>query len=262
MEIGRRSSAVLVLAIAGALSVAGIAWATNSTVSFKIKCSGRSVWNKCPKTTRKPGQINVHTHTNYTNVNANYTNRAVLYFDNDGRVNPAATPKCAKSKISGTKTMKQAMAACGNALIGKGTAAARAGSNTVHACVLAFNGRGTGGHVLLFTRANASPPFTINCSSPRTNTHGNTNVLLDGQLSAANIAGYGKKLDFRNIHAASPLPLVDFNVTVGKPTVANAKNYISARCSHGNHTWKLRTKFTYNGGTVQTVNATRRCTVG
>jgi hypothetical protein len=256
MRRKRRIAIVLALATAGALAVASVAWATTSTVSFKFSPS------TVPKLTYKAGQINVHTHTTYSNVNTNFTDKAVLLFDNDFKVNTGATPKCDKSKITGTKTMKQAMAACGHALIGKGTATAAAGTNTVHACVLAFNGSGTGGHVLLFTRANASPPFTISCSSPSTNTQGNTNVLLDGALSAANVTGYGKKLTFANIHAASPLPLTDFNVTVGKPTVANAANYISARCSHTSKTWKLRTTFTYNGGTTQTVNKTQACTVG
>ncbi len=117
--------------------------------------------------------------------------------------------------------------------------------------------------MLLFTRANAAPPFTINCANRKNNTAGNTNVLLDGALKPAGIAGYGKLLDFNHIHAASPLPLTDFNVTVGKgaPGAVNAKNWISARCSHLNKTWKMRTKFTYNAGT-QTKNATQKCTVG
>ncbi len=256
MRSKRRVTVVLALAAAMSLAVAGIAYAAiSSTVTFKFTP------NTVPKSTFKAGQINVHTHTTYSNVNSQYTDRAQLYFDSDFKVNTSATPKCAKSKISGTKTMKQAMAACKSALIGTGTATAAAGTNTVHACVLAFNGKGTGGHVLLFTRANAAPPFSINCSSPATNTAGNTNVLLDGALKAANKAGYGKLLDFQHIHAASPLPLTDFNVTVGKPKVSNAKNYISAKCSRSIKKWKLQTKFTYSAGT-QTVNSTQACKVG
>ena len=176
----------------------------------------------------------------------------------------SATPKCNKSQISGTKTMAQAMAACGTKLIGKGTATAKAGTNTVHACVLAFNGAGTGGHVLLFTRANASPPFTISCSNPSSNTQGNTNVLLDGKWAAnpTSLGGDysgGRQLTFANIHAASPLPLTDFNVTTGKPTVANAGNYASARCHDSNHQWNMKVKFTYNGGATQTRNPTQTC---
>jgi hypothetical protein len=258
MRSKRRIAAVLTLATAGALAVAGIAYATSSTVTMHFSPSN------VPTSTYQAGQINVHTHTNYTNVNSNFTDKAQLNFDNDFKVNTSARPKCDKTKISGTKTMKQAMAACGSALIGKGTATAAAGANTVHACVLAFNGSGTGGHVLLFTRANAAPPFTIDCSNPSSNTAGNTNVLLDGKYSAnpSSLGGdyaNGKQLLFSGIHAASPLPLTDFNVTVGKPTVSNAGNYVSARCHDGNHQWNLKTKFTYNGGATQTVNASQTC---
>jgi len=250
----RRIAAVLTLATVGALAVAGIAYATSSTVSLKFTPSN------VPTSTFANGGLNVHTHTNYTNVNANYTDKAQLNFDNDLKVNTGATPKCNKTSISGTKTMAQAMAACGSKLIGKGTATAAAGANTVHACVLAFNGSGTGGHVLLFTRANAAPPFTISCSNPSSNTQGNTNVLLDGVYSAnpGSLGGdfsTGKQLLFSGIHAASPLPLTDFNVTVGKPTVGN---YVSARCHDGDHKWNLKTKFTYDSGT-QTVSSSQTC---
>jgi hypothetical protein len=254
MRSKRRIAVVLALATAGALAVAGIAYATSSTVTVHFTPSN------VPTSTYQNGTINVHTHTNYTNANSNFTDKAQLNFDNDFKVNTGATPKCNKSQIGGTKTMKQAMAACGSKLIGKGTATAQAGVNVVHACVLAFNGAGTGGHVLLFTRANAAPPFTINCSNPSSNTSGNTNVLLDGKLSAnpsslGSDFANGKQLLFTGIHAASPLPLTDFNVTVGKPTVGN---YISARCHDGNHQWNLKTKFTYDSGT-QTVNASQAC---
>jgi hypothetical protein len=250
MRFKRRSAAIIALAVAGALSVAGIALAaTSSTVSFKFSPS------KVSKTVRKAGQINLHTHTNYANTSSNFTSRAQLYFDSDFAINTAAVGKCNPSSISGNKTMAQAMAACGSKLIGKGTATAAAGANTVHACVLAFNGTGSGGHVLLFTRANAAPPFTINCSSPSSNTSGNTTVLLDGALKPANKPGYGKLLDFQNINTASPLPLTDFNVTVGKPTVPGAGGWISAKCSHTPKKWKMQTKFTYSSGT-QTINST------
>jgi hypothetical protein len=254
MRSKRRVTVILALAAALSLAVAGIAYAAiTSTVSFKFSPN-----TGVPKTSFKAGKINVHTHTNYSDVNSQWTDRAQLYFDSDFKVNTAALGKCNKSSISGTKTMQQAMSACGSKLIGTGTATAAAGVNTVHACVLAFNGSGTGGHVLLFTRANAAPPFTINCSNPSSNTQGNTNVLLDGALKAANKPGYGKLLDFTGIHAASPLPLTDFNVTVGKGVAPNATNYISAKCSHSPKVWKLQTKFTYSSGT-QTVNSTQSC---
>ena len=175
MRFKRRSAAIIALAVAGALSVAGIAYAAvSSTATLKFTPSN------VPTSTFQNGGLNVHTHTNYSDVKTSTPTRRSSTSTTTSRSTSAATPKCNKTSISGTKTMAQAMAACGSKLIGKGTATAQAGANTVHACVLAFNGAGTGGHVLLFTRANAAPPFTINCSNPSSNTQGNTNVLLDG----------------------------------------------------------------------------------
>jgi hypothetical protein len=251
----RRSAAILALAAAGALAIAGIAFAGGtSTVSLKFTPS------KVSKTTRKAGSINVHTHTTYTG--ATQTDKAKLSFDNEFKVDTSVTPKCNKANLSGNKNMKQAMAACGSSLIGTGKATAQAGPNVVHACVLAFNGSGTGGHVLLFTRAQASPPFTIDCSNPSSNTNGNTTVLLDGAYStnASSLGGDysgGKTLTFAHITQASPLPLTDFNVTVKKGS------YISAKCGDSNKQWNMTTVFTYvNPSATQTVHSSQACTVG
>jgi hypothetical protein len=252
MRIKRRAPVIGALAVTAALALAGLALASGtSTVSFKFSPSN------VPKSTFQKGKINLHTHTTYTG--ATQTDKAKLNFDNDFKFNTGAAPKCDKSKLSGNKTMKQAMAACKRALIGTGTATAKAGSNTVHACVLVFNGKGTGGHILLFTRAQASPPFTIDCSNPSSNTNGNTTVLLDGALSAnpTSLGGDfkgGKQLLFRNITQASPLPLTDFNVTVKKGS------YVSARCHDTNHKWNLKTTFTYlNPAGTQSVNSSQTC---
>ena len=250
MRSRKRFAVMLGLVTAGALAIAGLALAAgHSTVSFHFSPSN------VPRRTFQKGKINVHTHTNYTG--ATQTNRAQLNFDDDFKVNPNAVPKCAKSKVSGTLSMAAAMSRCGSALIGKGTAKAKAGPSTIHACVLAFNGKPQNGHptVLLFTRAQSAPPFTINCSDPRHNHHGNANVLLQGVFRKSPLGGdYGRLLDFNNITQNSPFPLTDFNVTAGR------RNYVSARCHDTNHRWNLKTKFSYvHPRGTQTVKASQLC---
>ena len=257
MRFGRRTVIAMSALAAGALAFVGIALAaTTSTSVFKFTP------DKVPKRTYKAGKLFVHTHTNYHGVNGAATKRAQLSFDDDFRIRTKGIPTCRTSKVSSTITMQAAMAACGRAKVGSGKAEAAAGANTVHACVLAFNGKRSNRRptLLLFTRANAAPPFTIDCSNPSSNTAGNTNVLLDGKYSTNPSSlgtdfANGKQLLFSGIHAASPLPLTDFNVTVGKPTVGN---YVSARCHDGNHQWNLKTKFTYDTGT-QTVSSSAAC---
>jgi hypothetical protein len=60
-----------------------------------------------------------------------------------------------------------------------------------------------------------------------------------------------------NIDTA-PLPLDDFTTTVKRG------NYVSARCSHANHTLRIRGTFQYSGTgeAPDTANVSEHCTVG
>jgi hypothetical protein len=266
MRIRMRYGAVFALAAMAAVTLVGIAMAAPDGNSSSVQGSKFSP-STLPKTTFKAGSLFVHTHAHYAHpgvaAQGGFTNRAQLFFDNDGKLNVSGVPTCAKSKLSGNITMKQAIAKCGSALVGKGKATALAGLNTVHACVLVFNGKKSGTHPtdLVFTRAQASPPFTINCSNPKNNTHGNTTVLLEGIIKSnpsslgSDFAG-GKMVDFQNIQQASPLPLTDFKVTVKRG------KYISARCHDSNHKLNIKGKFTYSDGQSDTVSSNQTCTVG
>jgi len=257
MRIKRRSAVILALATAGALAVAGVAFATgNSTATFKFTPSN------VPTTAFQAGQINVHTHTTYTGTTQ--TDQAKLNFDNDFKVNTSATPKCNKANIQGQIDMAAAMAACGSAKVGSGKATAWAGPNTIHACVLVFNGKkDAAGHPtnLVFTRAQSSPPFTINCANPATNHNGNSTVLLEGIIKSnpsslgADFAG-GRMVDFNHITQASPFPLTDFQVTVKRG------NFISARCHDADHRLNIKAKFIYTDGQSDSVGSSQTCTVG
>ena len=252
MRFGRRTAIVVSMAAAGVVALVGVAMAaTSSTAVFTFSP------DKVPKRSYEKGKLFVHTHTNYHGVNGAATRRAQLNFDDDIKIRTRGIPRCNKSNISGGATMAQAMAQCGRAKIGSGKAQAAAGPNTVNACVLAFNGKPSNGRptILLFTRANAAPPFTIDCSSPSTNTAGNTNVLLEGVLKNAS-GDFGKQLDVNHIDAASPLPLTDFRVTIKRG------RYVSGRCHDSNKTWNLKTKFTYVGPSgTQTVRDSQTCKV-
>src|SRR5262245_64641828 len=99
----RRPVVVLFLAAAGALVAAGIALASaSSTSSFSMRCDGRAVAQKCPQNTYTKARLNIHTHTNYTNPgNSNpggATKRIQVFFDNDFRFDPSATPRCDASQ--------------------------------------------------------------------------------------------------------------------------------------------------------------------
>ncbi len=159
-----------------------------------------------PANTFKAGTLFVHTHGTYANPgNQNAggaTDRAELFFDDDGKTNPSATPKCNPNSISSaTTTLAQAMAACGSAKVGNGKAQAiydppppGGGTNTVNGCVLVFNGTPTPQGQptsLVFTRIQVGipPNNTINCST--NGNQGNVTVLLPGTIrpNPANVPG-------------------------------------------------------------------------
>jgi hypothetical protein len=252
MRIRRRSAVIFALAAAGALAIAAVAFAAPTSL-FSFKMSPSNV----PKTTYQNGSLFTDIETHYTNPGNNNpggaTERTQIYLDKNWKINPAAAAKCSSSQLAG-KTMAQAMAACGNALVGTGTATATAnGLFEIHGCVLLFNGQPQNGLPTLqvFTRVQASNPSNITCGSPTTNNQGNATILLTGVLRGAT-APYGKVLDVNNITQAASFPLEVFKTTI------KHGNYISAKCPTS--PWHMQTTWTYNDNTKKTVTRTQACT--
>jgi len=268
MRIGRGSAVILAVAAVGGVVVAGIAVGAPNGDSSSLQGSKFSP-STLPFTTYKAGSLFVHTHAHYANPgNANpggATDRAQLYFDNDGKLDTTGIPRCDPANIS-SGDMAHAMSVCGTAKVGAGKAQAitNGGAFFLNGCVLVFNGKlDSAGHAtdLVFTRVNVAQPSTITCGSPATNHQGNTTVLLRGIIKPnpttlpADYVG-GKMVDFNHITSAAAFPLTDFQVTVKRG------NYISARCHDADHQLNIRGKFTYNDGQSDTVSSSQTCTVG
>lgn len=267
MRIRLRYGIALVVAASGVAAMVGIALAAPDGNTSSVKGSGFKP-TTLPKTAYKAGALIVHTHGNYAHPGSapegGFTDRTQLFFDNDGKINTTGVPKCDKAVLPGL-TMKQAMAACGTAKVGTGTAQALAGSFVVNACVLVFNGKPTPQGQptdLIFTRAQVTvPTSTISCANPAANEEGNTTVLLEGVVKpnpaslGADFKG-GRMLDVQHIQAASALPLTDFKVTTQRG------KYISARCGDANKKLDIKAKFTYSDGQSDLVGSSQACKVG
>jgi hypothetical protein len=252
MRIRRRHAAILAVTAIGALAAAGAAFAvTNnvSTATFKVTPN-----TGLSKTTFKNAALNVHTHTTFLHpgdkAHGGFVKDVKLYFDSDLKFNTGAVPVCNKNLANTTE--QQAMALCGNSLVGKGSAQATSTANaTIPGCVIAFNGpKDAAGNptIILHSRFVIQSP----CPNPSTSTAGSVDAILKGTLTNAGKAGYGKKLDVPNIDT-QPLPLKDFITTVQK------LSYVQARCSAT--PLRMQTLFTYSGTgqTPDTVNATQAC---
>jgi hypothetical protein len=254
MRFRRRHVAIFAVAAIGALAAAGAALAitdNNSSVNFKFTPNSPPF----SKTTFKSGSLFVHTHTNFAHpgvkASGGFVKDVKLYFDSDMKFNPGSVPVCNKSLANTTEA--QAMAKCGNALVGKGAAQATNSTNgTIPGCVLAFNGpKNSAGQptIILHSRFVMPSPCPTN---PSTSSTGNVDAILTGTLKPANKAGYGKVLDVPNIDT-QPLPLKDFTTTVKRGS------YVQARCSAS--PLRVQGKFTYSGSgqAADTTNATQAC---
>ncbi len=256
MRISRRYAVLIAVAAVAGVAIVGVALAaTTSNFTFHANPS------TAPKNTYKAGSLFTDLETHYTNPGNNKPGGAVdrtqIYLDKYFKVDPTAAAKCSASQLA-NKNMKQAMGACGKALVGTGAAQATAnGLFDVNGCVLLFNGQLEGGKPTLqvFTRVQVSNPSKISCTNPSTNTKGNTTILLTGVYKPTT-GQYSKILDVQHITQASAFPLTSYKTTVKKG------NYASARCGAADHIWHMKVVWTYNNGQTATDSQTQKCTVG
>src|SRR5215208_6413493 len=120
MRFRRMYFAILGVAAAGVVALAGIAMAASSA-TFTFKASPSTA----PKNTYQAGSLFTDLRTTYTtpgnNIPGGAVDRTQIYLDKNFKVTPSVATRCSANQLSG-KTMKQAMAACSTALVGKGTA--------------------------------------------------------------------------------------------------------------------------------------------
>lgn len=253
IRIGRWSPIVVALATAGALALAGVALAgQTSTVSFTFTPSN------VPTSTFQAGAMNIHTHTNLVGPPPTYPLKRLQFnFDNDFKFDPSVTPKCDPAQLSSSDDLASAMSKCGTSKVGNGTAQVTT-SVVATVCVLAFNGKQSSGlpTVVLFARALTAAPYSFSCANPSTNHGGNSTFELQGFLRPTPSGDdYGKQLDIDKISQFGFF-VTDFNVTFKKG------KYISARCYDANHVWHLKTKVSYgttSNSATQTVNSNQTC---
>ena len=247
MRIRRRRAAIFAVTAIGALAAASAAFAiTNNTSTATLTVTPHTGLSK---TTFKNAALGVHTHTVFAHpgdkANGGFVKNVKLYFDSDLKFNTSAAPVCNKNLANTNE--QQAMALCGNALVGKGTAQATSTANaTIPGCVLAFNAPNS--KIILHSRFVMAPP----CPNPSTSTAGSVDAILTGTVKPANKPGYGLVLDTPNIDT-QPLPLKDFTTTVSHGS------YLQARCSAS--PLHLQAVFTYSGTgqSPDTANTSQPC---
>jgi hypothetical protein len=286
MRTRRRSA--FVLGLASALAVGGIAYVI--TASAALTCSGPLPGSDnrfCMEgtftpntglstTTRKAGQLFVHTHSDYAHpadkTRGGFASTVTLFFDSDGTINPAATPhKCTGSQVTG-KNPHDALVACGplggndSWLLAPTSTAFNGTTHTtggLQGCTLQFNGKpNAAGNPTVVLYARIWLTNFTGCGNPKTTTAPGTTIVLTGVITNAS-APYGKKLTVSHIDD-QPLALNDYTSKVKRGS------YVSSKCSghngllSGSKYWKLKGVTTYSGGSTNgqppdTVTTTQKC---
>jgi hypothetical protein len=269
----RRRYAILVAVAATAFAALGAAGAAQAN-----NVSTLPTWNVTPSALPGPGgtppfanaQLDVQTHTVFTSPGnkpaGGFAKTVTLLFDDDVKLNLAGIPSCTAT-FGGSTTIAQAWERCGpgadtapevNAYLSPFTAvsgtASTAPASNFNGCTLVFKKSATS--LLLFARMTLVANGTPNCSSPATNSSGNTSVTLTGNLTfPTNVADFKTTLTVPNIDL-QPLPLDDFKAKVKRASV------FQARCRDSNKLLNLRGTFAYSGSgeAADTVNKTKACT--
>jgi hypothetical protein len=248
-----RKHLIWILAVAVGLSVAGVAYATDSTgVDFsqlKTKVSpskqDKSKFGKASLfvETSTLSNVNPGTPTNPGNTPVP-TSNVKLTFDKQLKFTSKGLPQC---KVSLEQTTTQsAIQLCKSSQVGGGSATACLGTTSPCAklpfVVTAFNGKTKGGKptIILHSRNNqfAVTTILVGTLDPKTNV---LNVPIPDAVSAL-------------------ATITDFKTTVGKSYKSKGKkyNYVSAKCSKGKYT--LKGAFTYkNGDPTDNVSTTTPC---
>jgi hypothetical protein len=274
----RKRYFILAFAAVAALAVGGVASANHTS-----NVSSLPTWNVTPNALPGSGggpsgsgtsaavRLDVQTHTNYSHPGdkpqGGYAKQVRLDFDDDIVLNLTGIPSCTATFAS-TTTLAQAWERCGpgadtspevNAYLSPSTAvsgtSSTAPASNFPGCTLVFK-KGASS-LLLFARVTLVANGTANCSSPATNTTGNTSVTLAGSLvNQGTAAGdYQWKLTVPGIDNL-PLPLDDFKAGVKRASV------FKARCQDSNKLLHLKGNFIYSGTgqAADTVIKTKACT--
>ena len=176
-------------------------------------------------------------------------NNTKVYFPKDFVFSTKGIRQCDPNTPGfSTSTTGSALALCGKARVGGGSAAIVGPVPGITAVVTAFNGTklGNRSRILLHSRTSA----------------GTTTVLV-GTLKPSNVGGFGMMLDVPVPALPLGLAISDFKTKIGRVKAGKKKKgkpqkyYIMARCSKKK--WRFQAITTYDVGASTTAPARDRC---
>lgn len=260
LRLGRRETSmrkhlVWLAGLATIFAASGIALAAGGTTQ---KISGKATPSKLPEKGRVGVSVKFSETTGTTNPDGvqPLTREAKIFLDKDFSLNTKGLPKCRVDAII-DKSTAEAKAACADSQVGVGSAVARIadGSGFGHidipAVVTAFNGKP--GSAVGLPSLGGKPIMILHIVI-------GASAAVDVPLSITKVPGaYGTEL--ATFPGADAQPIRNLTLTLYRSFTAHGKHkdYVSARCSHGQLLYKGR--FAYVGSPSLTATSSQRCTV-
>jgi hypothetical protein len=169
----------------------------------------------------------------------------VFHFDGDITFDTTGIPECAPTSVTNVSTV-QAMAACGTAKVGSGTALYNAG--TTSAVITAFNGTPSGG----------SDRLLIHIEIPS----GPTYLLLVGEIGPSSRgAPFGTEINVppTSWPNTAGFAITNFALTLDNLEGSPGHHYVNARCTQPTRSLSFAVDFTYWDASTNAASASQAC---
>ena len=249
-----RKHLVWVAGLAAVFAASGIALAAGGTTQ---KISGKATPSKLPEHKRVGVSLKFSETTGTTDPSGVQpaTREAKIFLDKDFSLTTKGLPKCRVDALI-DKSTAEAKAACGDSQVGVGSAVARisngaGGHIDIPAVVTAFNGKP--GSAVGLPSLGGKPIMILHIVI-------GASGAVDVPLSITRVPGaYGTEL--ATFPGADAQPIRNLTLTLHRSFTAHGKHkdYVSARCSHGQLLYKGR--FAYVGSPSLTATSSQHCTV-
>jgi hypothetical protein len=254
----------LILTLALAVGVAGAVVASAALAKFgptQVGPDGNTQAidvqlspKKLSKSTQTPATLRVTTKTTSTTAANGVPSpavRAVVDFDKNMKLFTKGVATCSAERLQNVST-DAAIAACGKARVGTGTAVAllTVGATvfTQNQTITAFNGVPQGGKPSILLHTYGTSPVQVT-------------LVLNGVISNYNKQGYGPRLDIDiPLIAGGTGALTDFQATIRKNFTYKGKrrSFVTGMCRKS--PLKARGAFTFKDGVTLTATSTHACT--
>lgn len=248
--VGLAALVALAIPVSAALAGETVTGPDGNTQSIEASVSAKALYKK----TSSPATLSVDVKTGSTTAANGVPSPAVhdvIDFDQNLSLATKGLPTCNAAKLQNTTT-EAAEAACGNAIIGKGSAITLIPLGTLFTepvTVTAFNGAPQGGKPVVLLHSYGVAPVQ-------------TTLILTGVVSNYNKEGYGPRLDVTIPPLAGGYgAITDFKVKINKSWTYKGKkmSFVSAKCP-ASKKLKYRGAFTYKDGTTIDASTTQACT--